>query len=30
MGPADFFGRKMAEQLPQEITVAVANIAIGG
>jgi len=30
MGPADFFGRKMVELLPEDISVAVANISIGG
>lgn len=30
MGPADFFGRKMVELMPENVTVAVANISIGG
>lgn len=30
MGPADFFGRKMIQLVPENVTVAVANIAIGG
>lgn len=30
LGPADFFGRRMVELLPENITVAVANVAIGG
>ncbi len=30
MGPADFFGRKMVQELPNNITVAVANMSIGG
>ncbi len=30
LGPADFFGRKMIELVPENVTVAVANIAIGG
>ncbi len=30
MGPSDFFGRKMLELMPQNITIAVTNISIGG
>ena len=30
MGPADFFGRKMVAELPENITIAIANISIGG
>ena len=30
MGIVDFFGRKMIKELPDSITVAVANVAIGG
>ena len=28
--PADYFGRTMVEKLPEEITVGVINVAIGG
>ena len=30
VGIVDFFGRKMIKELPDSITVAVANVAIGG
>ena len=30
VGIVDFFGRKMIQELPDSITVAVANVAIGG
>lgn len=30
LGPADFFGRTMVENLPDDITVGVINVAIGG
>ena len=30
VGIVDFFGRKMIKELPESITVAVANVAIGG
>ena len=30
VGISDFFGRKMVKELPDSITVAVANVAIGG
>ena len=30
IGISDFFGRKMVKELPDSITVAVANVAIGG
>ena len=30
MGITDFFGRKMIKELPDSITVAIANISIGG
>src|SRR5690606_36631634 len=30
MSPADFFGRKMVERLPTNITVAIVNVSIGG
>ena len=30
IGISDFFGRKMVQELPDSITVAVANVAIGG
>ena len=30
MGPSDFFGRKMLELMPENITIAVTNISIGG
>jgi len=29
MGPADFFGRKMVRELPENIKIAVANVAVG-
>ena len=29
-GISDFFGRKMVQELPDSISVAVANVAIGG
>ncbi len=28
--PADYFGRKLVEELPEEITVGVINVAVGG
>ena len=30
MGPADFFGRKMVSVLPENITVVIINVSIGG
>ena len=30
IGISDFFGRKMVKELPDSITIAVANVAIGG
>ena len=30
LGPADFFGRTMAEYLPENIQVGIINVAIGG
>ncbi|MGQ1911104.1 sialate O-acetylesterase [Marinifilum sp. RC60d5] len=30
LSPADYFGRTMAEKLPENITIGVINVAIGG